>query len=325
MTQPLVSIIIPTYNRAHLIGETLDSVLAQTYTNWECIVVDDGSTDNTDEVLTTYCDKDARFKYVHRPENHKSGGNGARNYGFEVSKGEYVNWFDSDDLMHSEKLERQMDPLHNSDYNFSVCQTVVFEGSKDNILGLRHEQIVSGNVLNDFITHGFVFLISSPLLRKSFLNQNDIYFDEKLLAAQDWEYFVKVIYYDSVYLIEATPLVYIRKHSKSISLNINSEEREWHYYLAREKIFSFLNKNNSIDILLNRYFKNYFSNSFLIYVKKKNLDKSSRILLKSLHYFHSYVKVLSILLIFCFYMVSNRGYQVLKNLLFEKHGNFINK
>jgi glycosyltransferase involved in cell wall biosynthesis len=91
---PLVSIIIPTYNRAHLIGETLDSVLAQTYQNWECIVVDDGSSDNTDKVVGKYVQKDSRFKYYHRPDEHLPGGNGARNYGFKMSKGEYVNWFD---------------------------------------------------------------------------------------------------------------------------------------------------------------------------------------------------------------------------------------
>lgn len=98
-SSPLVSIIIPTYNRAHLIGETLDSVLAQTYQNWECIVVDDGSTDGTDEVMAAYMAKDTRFQYHHRPKDRLPGGNAARNYGFEVSKGEYIQWFDSDDLM----------------------------------------------------------------------------------------------------------------------------------------------------------------------------------------------------------------------------------
>ena len=63
MHTPLVSIIIPAYNRAHLIGETLDSVLAQTYINWECIVIDDGSNDNTSELLAEYCKKDNRFQY----------------------------------------------------------------------------------------------------------------------------------------------------------------------------------------------------------------------------------------------------------------------
>src|SRR5690606_7788857 len=95
---PMVSIITPTFNRANLIGETLDSVLAQTYQNWECIVVDDGSTDNTDEILKNYCYKDARFQYHHRPADRLRGGNPARNYGFEKGKGEFVMFLDSDDL-----------------------------------------------------------------------------------------------------------------------------------------------------------------------------------------------------------------------------------
>ncbi|MCM2302197.1 MAG: glycosyltransferase, partial [Flavobacteriaceae bacterium] len=94
MQIPLVSIIIPTFNRAHLIGETLDSILAQTYTNWECIVVDDGSSDNTHIVVGQYVAKDSRIKYVHRPEHMLKGPSSCRNYGFELSKGEYINWFD---------------------------------------------------------------------------------------------------------------------------------------------------------------------------------------------------------------------------------------
>jgi len=105
MNNPLVSIIIPTFNRAHLIGETLDSIMAQTYTNWECIIVDDGSTDGTDKVMAEYIAKDPRFQYHHRPKDRLPGGNAARNYGFEVSKGEYVNWFDSDDIMLPSKLK----------------------------------------------------------------------------------------------------------------------------------------------------------------------------------------------------------------------------
>ena len=71
MSHPLVTIIIPTYNRAAIIGKTLDSILAQTYKNWECIVVDDGSTDTTALVMKKYCDTDTRFRYVSRPDSQK--------------------------------------------------------------------------------------------------------------------------------------------------------------------------------------------------------------------------------------------------------------
>src|SRR6187431_937929 len=99
MSFQVISIIIPTYNRANLIGETLDSILAQTYQNWECIIVDDGSDDNTEEVVNSYVKKDSRFQYHQRPHDRPRGGNAARNYGFELSKGEFVNWFDDDDVM----------------------------------------------------------------------------------------------------------------------------------------------------------------------------------------------------------------------------------
>lgn len=95
----LVSIIIPTYNRAHLLGETLNSVMAQTYRNWECIVVDDGSTDHTNELLEFYNKKDSRIQYHHRPKSYPKGANPFRNYGFKLSHGEYVQWFDSDDII----------------------------------------------------------------------------------------------------------------------------------------------------------------------------------------------------------------------------------
>ena len=77
---PLVSIIIPTYNREHLIGETLDCVISQTYTNWECIVVDDGSHDNTPEVIKSYFNNDERIKFYNRPDYKNKGASSCRNY-----------------------------------------------------------------------------------------------------------------------------------------------------------------------------------------------------------------------------------------------------
>jgi len=74
---PLVSIVVPTYNRAHIILETLESVKLQSYQNWECLVIDDGSSDHTEKLLQGYIDSDSRFKYLVRPSNFAAGGNGA--------------------------------------------------------------------------------------------------------------------------------------------------------------------------------------------------------------------------------------------------------
>jgi glycosyltransferase involved in cell wall biosynthesis len=108
MNKHIISIIIPTFNRAHLISETLDSIIAQTYTNWECIVVDDGSTDDNEKVLQEYILKDERFQYYQRPDLKPKGACSFRNYGFSLSKGEYVNWFDDDDIMHYDFLQSKL-------------------------------------------------------------------------------------------------------------------------------------------------------------------------------------------------------------------------
>src|SRR5690554_5694001 len=93
-----ISIIIPVFNRQKLIKETLDSVLAQIYENWECIVVDDGSTDETWEVLEQYAKKDARIK-IHKRHRDPKGAPTCRNIGMELSEGEYLIFLDSDDLL----------------------------------------------------------------------------------------------------------------------------------------------------------------------------------------------------------------------------------
>ena len=129
MNLSLISIIIPTYNRAHLISETLDSILVQTYPNWECIVVDDGSTDTTADVMREYIKKDSRFQYHQRPDNKKKGPNSCRNYGFELSQGECIKWFDSDDIMLPYLLEKQVLSFAKN-VEMSVCKLSYFDLEK---------------------------------------------------------------------------------------------------------------------------------------------------------------------------------------------------
>lgn len=101
----LVTVIVPCYNYAHFLGETLDSIIAQTYPNWECLIIDDGSTDNTKSVAESYCKKDDRIIYIHQ---HNQGLSAARNKGIELAKGEYIQFLDSDDLISPEKLRHQV-------------------------------------------------------------------------------------------------------------------------------------------------------------------------------------------------------------------------
>lgn len=272
MQEPLVSIIIPTYNRAHLIGETLNSVLAQTYSNWECIVVDDGSTDNTPEVLAAYCAKDSRFQYHKRPLEKPKGANACRNYGFELSKGEYVNWFDSDDVMHEKKLSVQIGGLLNSNLDYSICQSLVFEDSIDNIIGYRSEIINSEDIFYDFLTTSVVWLTGIPVWRKAMFKKFDYLFDEELQAAQEWEFFCRILLKNKNYTVVNESLVYIRKHKDNITFNSKKELREWNYFLARKKVSDscLINGNQKAINYLKKYFINYLKN----FLKKNEMFKS---------------------------------------------------
>ncbi len=214
---PLISILIPTYNRGHLISETLDSVLAQTYTNWECIVVDDGSNDNTIDVVTNYSNKDARFQYYQRPTNRFKGANTCRNYGFELSKGDYINWFDDDDIMLPTKLERQIVELNNSAYSYCICQTMMFDVKTNRNMGLRATSITSNNIFEDYILFKSFWLTGAPLWKRDFLIENQLTFDEDLHQAQDYDFHMRVLEVSKNYIPIEDYLVIFKYHGENMS------------------------------------------------------------------------------------------------------------
>lgn len=114
----LVSIIMPSYNTAQFIKESINSVLAQTYTNWELIIVDDCSQDNTDEIITEY--KDNRIKYIKNDTN--VGAAISRNIALRMAKGKWIAFLDSDDLWVSTKLEKQINFMKENNYNFTYTK-----------------------------------------------------------------------------------------------------------------------------------------------------------------------------------------------------------
>jgi glycosyltransferase involved in cell wall biosynthesis len=189
-TQPLVSIIIPTYNRAHLVGETLDSVVAQTYENWECIIVDDGSSDNTDEVVGEYVQTDSRFKYYHRPDEHLPGGNGARNYGFKMSEGDYIQWFDSDDLMVAEKLELKVKAMLENEVDFVVSQTKYFN-SPSHVKDYDYDFNESQVNFTSFTTTYISWYTPDFFAKRIILDKID--FNEKLKSGQEFNFISKLL------------------------------------------------------------------------------------------------------------------------------------
>jgi len=305
----LVSIIIPTYNRAHLIGETLDSVIKQTYENWECIIVDDGSTDYTKKLLEFYREIDPRIKFFSRPPERPKGANACRNYGFEKSRGSYINWFDSDDLMHPEKLEIQVKFLKNISSNFSVCQTLVFKDGDKESLNLRHPRIFSDNALEDYISIQIVWLTPSSLWKRSFLESMEHLFDEELQAAQEWEFHCRCLFKSSYYHYINQPLVYVREHLQSISYGDEVRKYE-NYFKAREKVFEFLRSQNHSSNFLRKYFLSFYKQ----YLLGRDMKRAQSILRNQLLRDRKIEKrhMLKLIAAYFSYLVSGRGEILLK-------------
>ncbi len=126
MDDPLISILIPVFNQGKIVLETLNSVRQQSYQNWECIIIDDGSTDNTPEIIKKYIKRDSRFQFFERDRLPK-GGSVCRNIALSCATGEYVMFLDSDDLIIPECLEGRMDKAKtNPGFDLWVFRTGVF-------------------------------------------------------------------------------------------------------------------------------------------------------------------------------------------------------
>lgn len=117
---PLISVITPSFNSSKFIADTIESVINQTYENWEMIIVDDCSTDNTREILSSYAQKDGRINVIFLKEN--SGAGAARNRALEAAKGRFITFLDSDDLWVPEKLQTQLEFMLGHDIAFSFTE-----------------------------------------------------------------------------------------------------------------------------------------------------------------------------------------------------------
>jgi glycosyltransferase involved in cell wall biosynthesis len=241
--------------------------MAQTYTNWECIIVDDGSTDNTDEVVNEYVKNDNRFKYYHRPKEHLAGGNGARNFGFKMSKGEYVNWFDSDDLMLPEKLEFKLKALLNNDVDFVVCEGAIL--NKEGDIRKIWNNIHSDNVLIDHVYGNILFSTNGPLFKKKVISSSEL-FNEKLKRKQEWEYYSRILCSNQNYM----PVKQILYHVKIFDLNAQEKIKKNSIYskvlaniLVFKRVNPLLEKNLSLEFRI--HFLRKFIHNF--YFSKRHL------------------------------------------------------
>lgn len=265
--KPLVSIIIPTYNRAHLIGETLDSVIAQTYQNWECIVVDDGSTDYTVELLQYYSKKYSGIRLYQKPRGWAKGANASRNFGFKISKGEYINWFDSDDIMHSEKIRLQIESMEvQHQIDFSICEYSLCDSKLDNP---RRQVYGLENLLLNYLKQKAFFNLPTTLFKRRALEK--IKLDESLYKSQEVDFFLRLLQDSKLNFSKINKsLVLVRLHDDNITSSFMKGSKNAIESEMRIKLHSlnYIKKHGSkrdLEEFLNVYY------SFLIKILDQNI------------------------------------------------------
>lgn len=193
----LVSVIIPTHNREDLLPRAIESVLKQTYTKFEVIVVSDGSTDNTKEIVSKYSSNDSRVRYIgYTPAR---GGNIARNTGIEASKGEYIAFLDDDDEWLSEKLEKQVKLLDQYEKVGLVYTGVhiIYVNEKLEYNSMSKER---GDLKKRILIDNCVGTTSTVVLRKHILRKSGM-FDVELKALQDFDLWIRIAQYSNIDVI----------------------------------------------------------------------------------------------------------------------------
>lgn len=180
---PTISIIIPTYNRAHLIHRAINSVLNQTYQDFEIIIVDDGSTDNTEEAVRSF--NDSRIEYIRHEKN--QGAAVARNTGIKAAKGEYIAFQDSDDEWFPQKLEKQMKVFETASPEVGVVYTGFWcmANNKKRYVPSKSVKQKEGNIFKELLKGSFITTQSIVVRKKCFESAG--LFDENLPRFQDWE------------------------------------------------------------------------------------------------------------------------------------------
>lgn len=266
---PCVSIVIPTYNRAHLIKKSLKSVLNQTYQNFEIIVVDDGSTDNTQEILESF--NENRIKYIKHKQN--KGTAAARNTGIKHSKCDFIAFQDSDDEWFPEKLEKEMKAFENSTIKVGVVYTGLWYVKNNSKKYVPYPQITKkeGNIHDELLTGNFVSGLS--VIRKICFEKLGL-FNESLPSLEDWELYIRISkYFCFKFIDEPLAAAYCSSDSASINYSNLTKSSE----LILEKHFEYFNKNKKI---LAANYANIGLWAFLDGEKKK----SRKYLIKSIRY-----------------------------------------
>ena len=235
----MVSIILPTYNRAHLIAESIRSVLEQTYSDFELLVVDDGSDDNTDTIVSAF--KDERIRYFNK--EHTGHTSILKNFALGVAKGDLIGFIDSDDLWKKEKLGKQVEVLNgNKTVGFSISDVTTF---RDSIILIDHSYQLQNtieytNIFERLVKNRMLVYNPTLVIRKECFNRVGL-FNEQMFSG-DYHFNMRLSYYYDAAVIYET-LVLRRAHDSNMSellpFENYAEYIETYEYLRRNKMIDF--------------------------------------------------------------------------------------
>nr|WP_315234330.1 glycosyltransferase family 2 protein [uncultured Flavobacterium sp.] len=222
--KPTIAIIIPVYNRAKLLPETLDSIIMQTFTDWECILVDDESTDDSFAVIKEYQNKDNRIRVYKRPGELKKGANACRNFGFKKSSASHIKWFDSDDIMLPNHLEVAYRVLVENHLDFVVTDTVNFDDENGEMLDKpydfdRNTAVITAE--NYALSH--VCWITDDFLGTRKIVANIIFNENIITDGDEYNFFVRILHQPIIGVLINEVLTLRRVHTNSLS-SLNGED-----------------------------------------------------------------------------------------------------
>lgn len=213
LSSPNVSIIIPTYNKVEYLKQAINSILQQTYKNYELIVVDDGSTDKTFDYLQQLNAKEIRP--IRLLEN--KGVSYARNVGIRSAKGNYIAFLDHDDIWLPEKLERQMKILeYNKEIDAIYTGYIIYDKIKNKMVG-KHVPEKRGKIFKELLRENFIGTASTVIVRREKLLCTEL-FDEEMLVSQDRDLWIRLAKYCNFEFIKE-PLVIYTIHGTNLSRN----------------------------------------------------------------------------------------------------------
>lgn len=275
MVVNLISIIIPTFNSSKHIKTTLNSVLSQTYINWECILVDDGSIDLTETIAVNYQEKDQRFQLYKRPENLPKGPSSARNYGVTKAKGEYLIFLDADDLLATTCLENRVAQFQqHQECDFLVFQMERFIDEPDFSKNEIKVEFNKNRVLESFVKLHGQWPITAPVYKTDFFKT--IGFNSDLVVFEDLEVAIKAIVQASDFKIYNAIDCYYRNDANykekynSIEVKTKMVNCFSHLLLSLVAVM----QNNKENRFQNKDIKAYFVQSYKTFFRFIILENS---------------------------------------------------